>query len=195
MSNDGSVNAWVYPVQPRVYSPEPVQAVSISERVTTTNGEAGRTEEAEGARSRAATPREGTSDEEGERGMEDTAGDGAGAGTAESEVVPEELPAEAEGDRTAGTDGSDEVMEEHGETGSKDISMAEETEPKPSTAPSRQPTPPRPNQSSTPVPFIDNETRRSKQLKRFRHSVCHSASLLSLSFDPLGRYVPALNPL
>lgn len=33
----------------------------------------------------------------------------------------------------------------------------------------------------------EEEKKKAKQLKRLRHFVCHSASLLSLSFDPTGR--------
>lgn len=35
---------------------------------------------------------------------------------------------------------------------------------------------------------------RKRQLKRFRQAICHSASLLSLSFCPTGRWVSAVRP-
>ncbi|GFZ46575.1 hypothetical protein JCM24511_03795 [Saitozyma sp. JCM 24511] len=60
-----------------------------------------------------------------------------------------------------------------------------------SAAPSRQPTPPSSKGVAAPEkPKVDvaAEARR-KQLKRFRHVICAAASLLSLSFDPTGRFL------
>ena len=36
---------------------------------------------------------------------------------------------------------------------------------------------------------IELDKKRAKQLRRLRHAVCHSASLLALAFDPLGRFL------
>ncbi|ORX34436.1 WD40-repeat-containing domain protein [Kockovaella imperatae] len=38
---------------------------------------------------------------------------------------------------------------------------------------------------------IEQEKKRARQLQRLRHAVCHSASLLALAFDPLGRFLAA----
>ncbi len=189
VSNDGSVNAWVYPLELRVVEPE----------LTTTTGQLqgkeaeGDGEERDGVKSRAATPREGTPDEEGERGKgeEDREGE-----TVQAEAHGEDTATTADGNGNEGMqgDGADgkpegdvEMVEANGkvEGGSKEVVMTE-MELKQSTAPSRQSTPP-PTTTPTRQPQPDIDARRSKQLRRFRHNVCHSASLLSLSFDPLGR--------
>lgn len=158
MSNDGSVNAWVYPLKPRIHCPEPVIAPGSSLPVP---------EEVDGTRSRAATPREGTPDSEGERAHPNGGGTEEAAGNA----IEEEA----------------ETVEKDVEMTVEDVIMTEE-EPKSATAaPSRQSSPPSaiPPVSAEPSGVMDG--RRLKQLRRFRHSVCHSASLLSLSFDPMGK--------
>ena len=61
-------------------------------------------------------------------------------------------------------------------------SAAMASPPSRSSAPSRVPTPP---------PATTSTTKQTKvtPLKCLRHTICHSASLLSLSFDPSGKYV------
>lgn len=65
---------------------------------------------------------------------------------------------------------------------SQDVDMvdAAQTHTQPSSVqPSRQPTPPPAKASPKP---------RAQPLKRYRHVVCYAASLLSLAYDPRGRY-------
>ncbi|OXC65940.1 hypothetical protein AYX13_05135 [Cryptococcus neoformans] len=65
---------------------------------------------------------------------------------------------------------------------SQDVEMvdAAQTHTQPSSVqPSRQPTPPPAKASPKP---------RAQPLKRYRHDICYAASLLSLAYDPRGRY-------
>ena len=209
VSNDGSVNAWVYPIQLRVISPEPV-TVGVDQQVVVGEGEMLEVEDE--VRSRAATSREGTpGDVEAEKqeteaevdeerlgdGDGGVKGEGGGENDEEGERNGEDSDLNGENETEGAKQKAGDV--EMTEQGSNDALMAEnETDlSRGQNMPSRRPSPQPEGQHPTPTsrqnsphtstPVVENESRRSKQLKRFRHAVCHSASLLSLSFDPLGR--------
>ncbi|WWD22174.1 hypothetical protein CI109_106665 [Kwoniella shandongensis] len=233
VSNDGSINAWIYPlslVQPEEIPQIPnsnangntAQALVINESGPSTTpsspkvtADADADADAEGdggeedvpviGKSRATSPREGTPGEEG--GREGKA-EGEGGDVEMSEDVDvksgegeqgEEKPqVEGEGNTTESGEGETKAEETAtiADVRNQDVEMEESakpnTEPEPepeatipppsSAAPSRRPTPPPPAAVPTPAP-------RAKQLLRLRHSVCHSASLLALGFDPRGQYL------
>jgi hypothetical protein len=241
VSNDGSVNAWAYPVNPLPIEEPDATATSPDVRVDEEVDEDGQREkedqdeekgeENEGENTNkentgVGTPRAGTPEREGEVGETITAkqnigedgqtadvkgetGDGDGDGDVDMDVTtkPSETTADVQPNVSTpaaepATEG-DVVMSE---------TAAESTQPEPlsaittssSRAPSRQVSP-GPASTPKPVPQTDQELiekdtkqaekkreeekKKLRQLKRLRHFVCHSASLLSLSFDPLGRYV------
>ena len=142
----------------------------------------------------------GADGEGGDKGEEAGEGEESGEGNEEGEGTGEDVEMNGESETERAKQKVD--VETMKEQGTKDVIMAEnETNPSsgpaaPSRRPSpqleRQPSPPSTSRRDSPPKstlVVENEARRSKQLKRFRHAVCHSASLLSLSFDPLGRYV------
>ncbi|ORY27104.1 WD40-repeat-containing domain protein [Naematelia encephala] len=91
-------------------------------------------------------------------------------------------------DRRRQTDGSVDV--EMGETSQETPQAARiEESANPTLTPSHHPSPP----PSAKVPAVDPEAEaeklRARQLTRVRHSIVHSASLLALALDPLGRYL------
>ncbi|KAK8846863.1 hypothetical protein IAR55_005953 [Kwoniella newhampshirensis] len=242
VSNDGSINAWVYPstlqfekeelhpetgsIEGRLQINESGPSTSPSSPKATADDDAPLT-----GKSRAASPREGTPDEGGREGATggDVDMDEGVQGQEQAEDRVDVIEGEDEGDveregeeKAPGNGGvnNDEEEEEAAatETQGQDVEMAEpslpetnenevenkveaeaplsnETEPTippPSAAPSRRPSPPATTISSSnpPAPIVTEKAQpRAKQLQRFRHSVCHSASLLSLGFDPRGKYL------
>ena len=173
VSNDGSINAWLYPVQERVISPEPRPLPGATEDAV---------EETVG--SRASTPREGTPEGENKEDVVEPANEDVEMG---------------DGEGIASQYNGDEAVPLAPNEGGKDMEMTKvDDEKAPTTAnsvaPSRQPTPPpAPSQTAeqarqkATVAEAEAERRRSMQLVRLRHAVFHSASLLSLAFDPSGR--------
>jgi len=151
-------------------------------------------------KSRASTPREGTPvEEEGKPASDDIAGEASlkePAAGDESPQIIETSTAQADTTDVEMTDVSNTVggippAEEETET---DIEMPVASSsqavksgtiaspPSRSSAPSRVPTPP-PATASTTI------QAKVTPLKCLRHTICHSASLLSLSFDPSGKCV------
>jgi hypothetical protein len=150
-------------------------------------------------KSRASTPREGTpAEEEGKAANEDNAGEASttepAAGDEPSQVT-ETSTAQADTTDVEMTDVSNTVggvpTEEKTEIDTE-MPVASSSQavksgtiaspPSRSSAPSRVPTPP---------PATASTTKQAKvtPLKCLRHTICHSASLLSLSFDPSGKCV------
>ena len=72
---------------------------------------------------------------------------------------------------------------------SKEKSKTDLTDPVEPTAPSPKPSATTLNIVTKTAQELDAEKKRSKQLHRLRHAICHSASLLALAFDPLGRFL------
>lgn len=202
VSNDGSVNAWLYPTE-RVRSPSP-EAQSSTEKES--GAEAGETRDDDERKSRAVSPNEATPEDtpkaEGQPDVmteetkdgEDTPASGEGPATidtddkpatqdvemgevsSETPAVDIEVPEIKEPTSTgpSGTNGDDIEMT------SSQPKLPDSTPPTSSVPPSRQPSPPR-TQSTT------VEKPKARPLQCVRHSICHSASLLSLSFDDAGR--------
>jgi hypothetical protein len=149
----------------------------------------------EDRKSRASTPREGTpvEDEVKPENKADTEGEAvdiptatAEEGTGEEEPdVKEAVTAQAD---TTDVEMTDVSTEEPTETdiempvaSSRQLKSAAMTSPPSrSSAPSRVPTPP-------PVTTSTTNQLKVTPLKCLRHTICHSASLLSLSFDPSGK--------
>ena len=196
VSNDGSTNAWIYPVEPQVDEPEIPSMIappSAPETAPTSP------KEVEESKSRASTPRAETPEPENEpkeeAGEKESEGDvemangevGGGDGAEGIEIAVNGETQETHGDVEMSTT-ADPVPAEPSETSDPSTTQptndpGPEPEPDGSSAPSRRPSPPPP--SST----VDTPKAAAKQLKRLRHAICHSASLLALSFCPSGRWL------
>ncbi|WRT64915.1 uncharacterized protein IL334_001854 [Kwoniella shivajii] len=190
VSNDGSINAWVYPS--RLQVPDGGELEGLSGPVIVESGSsttpsspkpAAEEDNVEIAKSRAASR---------EASPENTR-DGK-----ENEELDVEMNEEPKGVDDLNSDqkkeANEDVNNEDGKpTEGVDVEMTDSKLPLPadpiplplsSAAPSRQPSPPLP-------PSKPSEKKKAKQLHRFRHAVCHSASLLSLAFDPQGKFLAA----
>ncbi|WVF69881.1 hypothetical protein IAT40_004664 [Kwoniella sp. CBS 6097] len=233
VSNDGSINAWVYPLQlqipnerelpaaPQLQIPESGLSTAPSSPRPTADDDA-----ALRGKSRAASPSDDAPDQtragEAEEDKEAVAeegdvemGNGDGEDAAASElpvdvevkegteaengevqpIVKVEESVESTTQDQPGTPAVGEATEE--KTGDVEMIDNATTEPAPSTplpvssaAPSRRPSPPAPAEKTTrPATATTTEKKKARQLQRLRHAICHSASLLSLAFDPQGRYL------
>ena len=202
VSNDGSANAWAYPLAEVSRAPSPSEGAQVVDdaKLDEAPEEGGRDDE--DRKSRASTPREGTPVEEEGKADDKPDAEGESADTpAAGEPVGEE-GSEVKDAVTAPADTTDVEMTDV--STSMEVSTEEPTEsdiempiasssqiksaamtspPSRSSAPSRVPTPPPAMTTTT--------TKQTKvtPLKCLRHTICHSASLLSLSFDPSGKYV------
>nr|XP_019008628.1 uncharacterized protein I206_06308 [Kwoniella pini CBS 10737]OCF47409.1 hypothetical protein I206_06308 [Kwoniella pini CBS 10737] len=189
VSNDGSINAWIYPTQlqaqqeqmddtlePRVIKSGPSTTPSTPKLpVEVENAEILKSREG----SREGSPentREGkeTAEEDTEINEEEQ-----GKVNQEGEEVKQTIVAEGDEYKQTEIEGSEDVE-------MKEPAQEMEALPTTSAAPSRQPTPPLPPNQTLIKPA---EKKKAGQLQRFRHAVCHSASLLSLAFDPQGKYL------
>jgi len=195
VSNDGSANAWAYPSAEVSRAPSPsegVQVVDAAKMDEATDGE-GRDEDEH--KSRASTPREGTPvEEEGKPTNDKNAGEASTTEPAgdEPSQVTETSTAQADTTDVEMTDVSNRIPAEEGTETDIEMPVASSSQalksgtiaspPSRSSAPSRVPTPP---------PATASTTTQAKvtPLKCLRHTICHSASLLSLSFDPSGKCV------
>ncbi|KJE00638.1 hypothetical protein I311_05765 [Cryptococcus gattii NT-10] len=180
VSNDGSISAWVYPL-------ESVR-LDVIEQMEPEQEQGQEQEDADAVTG-------GKEDEDDKYDLEDgpvTPDLPAVEPTAE-EPVEDVKPAESNGDvemtETENTDAKqneeskEEEAPETNKPESQDVEMADvaQSNTQPSSAqPSRQPTPP-PPPKTTPKPHAE-------PLRRYRHNVCYAASLLSLAYDPKGRY-------
>lgn len=136
VSNDGSLNGWVYPIQPRPFvMPAHLAQDPIS--------------------------------------------------TAEEAAPPEETTADDDVDMSESKDATDVVSDSKDED--TPVKNTQESLKIDTAPPSRIPTPPHVDADKAREKELLDERRRQKQLIKLRHSVCHSASLLALAFDPLGR--------
>ncbi|WVQ97927.1 hypothetical protein IAU59_005046 [Kwoniella sp. CBS 9459] len=223
VSNDGSINAWVYPLQlqipqepedrplPEVLIPESGPSTAPSSPKPTADDDA-----ALRGKSRGASPSEDAPDqtrtgeaedkeaaieggdvEMGEAGAEPAANREIKEGSQPEQEVEPEVKVEVVGPPSeAQNPPADAAIEQTAEEKNGDIEMADNPtiEAAPSTplpassaAPSRRPSPPAPiDKPSIPAP---SEKKKAGQLLRLRHTICHSASLLSLAFDPQGRFL------
>lgn len=198
MSNDGSANAWAYPLAEVSRAPSPSEGVQVVDAAKMDEATEGEGRDEDERKSRASTPREGTPvEEEGKATNDENAGEVSTTEPAgdEPSQVTETSTAQADTADVEMTDVSNTVggvpAEEEKET---DIEMpvasssqalksgAIASPPSRSSAPSRVPTPP-PAAASTTI------QAKVTPLKCLRHTICHSASLLSLSFDPSGKCV------
>ncbi|WWD00423.1 hypothetical protein V866_007336 [Kwoniella sp. B9012] len=203
VSNDGSVNAWIYPTQLQVQAQEEQQVEEIPEPRIVESGPSTTpstpklpTEEetAEAVKSIEGS-REGSPENtrEGEKGAEDDVEMNEAEGEAKEGEEPKPSQNGEEGkEGDANTNEDEKPLENSGDVEMTEASTSQSMTQNPSenapnassVAPSRQPTPPVP-----PPPTKPSEKKKAKQLQRFRHAVCHSASLLGLAFDPQGRYL------
>lgn len=133
MSNDGSLNAWLYPEAPRIVEPAPIElpkestengdADADADASTSASPQPAGDEDADVGKSRAATPREGTPDE-------DDGGEKGGAvGDAET---TDAAVKDDEGADTVGTangegveEGAGEEAREEGRAEAGDVEMGE----------------------------------------------------------------------
>lgn len=205
----------MYPTELISRSPSP-EAISQTQTEEELGAEAGDGRDDDERKSRAVSPRDGTPEETPKGGdqtdeaTEETeeAKDGADAaisGEAAEAVGADEKPitqdvemgeATAETPATEGQAPLSDIEEPASAPGPSatngngdDIEMAssqpktlDSTPPTSSAAPSRPPSPP-PTKSESKVV----EKPKARPLKCVRHTICHSASLLSLSFDKAGR--------
>ncbi|WWC87034.1 uncharacterized protein L201_001919 [Kwoniella dendrophila CBS 6074] len=230
VSNDGSVNAWIYPSQLQIQQQEeeeitediPEPKIMESGPSTTPSTPKLLVEEEisqEAEKSREAS-REGSPENtrEGKEVETDNAEDQVDIDmTEESKQGETEETTKPDEDQEGKDEPSENAQnreeeeskpQEAGEDNGGDVEMTESTdnriESKPETkditenlpissaAPSRHPTPPLPPNGlppSTSTKQVTLDKKKPKQLNRFRHAICHSASLLSLAFDPQGKYL------
>lgn len=198
MSNDGSANAWAYPLAEVSRAPSPSEGAQIIDEAKKDEAAEGEGRDQGERKSRASTPREGTpAEEEGKAANDDNVGEVSATEAAGEDASQPTETSTTQVDTTdiEMTDVSNVVegtpAEESTET---DIEMPVATSsqalksgtiaspPSRSSAPSRVPTPPPATAPTTIQPKVT-------PLKCLRHTICHSASLLSLSFDPSGKYV------
>jgi WD40 repeat protein len=199
VSNDGSANAWAYPLAEVSRAPSPSEGVQVVDAAKMDEAAEGEGRDEDERKSRASTPREGTPvEEEGKATNDENAGEAStiepAAGDEPSQVT-ETSTAQADTTDVEMTDVSNTVggipAEEETETdiempvasssqAVKSVTIA--SPPSGLSAPSRVPTPP-PATASTTI------QAKVTPLKCLRHTICHSASLLSLSFDPSGKCV------
>lgn len=198
MSNDGSANAWAYPLAEVSRAPSPSEGAQVVDAAKMDEAAESEGRDEDERKSRASTPREGTpAEEEGKATNDENAGEASTTEPAgdEPSQVTETSTAQADTTDVEMTDVSNTVggvpAEEETET---DIEMPVASSsqapksgtiaspPSGSSAPSRVPTPP---------PATASTTTQAKvtPLQCLRHTICHSASLLSLSFDPSGKCV------
>jgi hypothetical protein len=197
VSNDGSANAWAYPLAEVSRAPSPSEGVQVVDAAKMDEAAEGEGRDEDERKSRASTPREGTPvEEEGKATSDENIGEVSTTEPAngdEPSQVTETSTAQADTTDVEMTDVSNTVegtsTEEATET---DIEMPVASSsqavksgtiaspPSRSSAPSRVPTPP----PATASPTIQAKVT---PLKCLRHTICHSASLLSLSFDPSGK--------
>ncbi|OCF38481.1 hypothetical protein I317_07740 [Kwoniella heveanensis CBS 569] len=220
VSNDGSINAWVYPSQLQMSKEleedraAPEVEVQIPESgpstAPSTPKPAADDDAAGGEKSRATSPTEETADQTrageaedkevvaeegdvdmGEAGAEPATNgeakeDSGAHGAAQAEAKVEETQSETQDQPATPAVGA--LKEKIGDVEMADNSTTEAAPSTPlptsSAAPSRRPSPPASIKNENPI-----EKRKARQLQRLRHSICHSASLLSLAFDPQGRYL------
>ncbi|WVW78608.1 hypothetical protein I302_100567 [Kwoniella bestiolae CBS 10118] len=202
VSNDGSINAWLYPTHFIKQEDEVVEEVSepriIESGPSTTPSTPKLPAEEEATDAEPVKSREGSREGslENTREGKDNAEDDVEM--AEGEEAPKEgeesnNEASKEDDTATAEDRKDDTVTQGGDVEMTEESTSQpmtqnlsETIPAPSSAaPSRQPTPPLP----PPAKPSEKEKKKAKQLQRFRHAICHSASLLSLAFDPQGKYL------
>ncbi|WVQ84167.1 hypothetical protein IAT38_006314 [Cryptococcus sp. DSM 104549] len=198
VSNDGSLNAWVYPVDVEV--PAAAAVAAVVNGTANGNGASGSStpkmtqEDAtrEGTPEVGAATRDGEAAEQtGDVEMADGEAEAVAAGTTDAEgetATGEQAETKAEAETETPTPA---VIDGDVEMASTHPSSVPGT-----SAPSRQPTPPPCSTAPAPVSTVPAPTPasasakpRAKQLTRYRHSVCHSASLLSLAFDPRGQFL------
>jgi hypothetical protein len=198
VSNDGSANAWAYPLAEVSRAPSPSEGAQVVDAAKMDEAAEGEGRDEDERKSRASTPREGTpAEEEGKANNDENAGEASTTEPAgdEPSQVTETSTAQADTTDVEMTDVSNTVggvpAEEETET---DIEMPVASSsqapksgtiaspPSRSSAPSRVPTPPPATASTTTQANVT-------PLKCLRHTICHSASLLSLSFDPSGKCV------
>nr|ODN94924.1 hypothetical protein L204_04264 [Cryptococcus depauperatus CBS 7855] len=176
VSNDGTINAWIYPVE---YTPledgvQPDDSIDTAEQCEAEEDDRDREggEKGDGC-SDVSTPddSEEYKEEAVEGDVEMTEGDVKGQATPENanhETMdePEGMPIESN------ANGVPEIAE----TDSRDDTQL------PTAQPLREATPPA-------DVTVEHVKRRAKSLTRYRHASIYSASLLSLSFDPRGRFL------
>ena len=198
VSNDGSANAWAYPLADISRAPSPSEGALVVDEAKEGEAAEGEGRDPDDRKSRASTPREGTPVEE-EGKPEDTVGEGDPVDVPTGEEPSQQTDTTATQADTTDvemTDVSNTVEETSTEEATQtDIEMpvasssqapksgALASPPSRSSAPSRVPTPP---PRTTAVTAAQTKVA---PLKCLRHTICHSASLLSLSFDPSGKCV------
>lgn len=214
VSNDGSISAWVYPLESvrldviEQVEPEQEQGQEQEEDADAATGGKEDEEDKEGEEGEEdkedkedkenkedKDDKEDEEDEDAKYDLEDgpATPDLPSVEATAEEPVEDVKPAESNGDvemtETENTDAkqNEELKEEEApETNkpeSQDVEMADaaQSNTQPSSAqPSRQPTPP-PLAKTTFKPH-------AQPLRRYQHNVCYAASLLSLAYDPKGRY-------
>lgn len=213
------MNAWAYPLDEvsRASTPSAgVQAIDAAKTEDAVAGEGRDEEDQEETKSRASTPREGSpaAEEETKVVAEGSQAEGEAGGAASDEATAPGMEitvsGEGEGDKAAAdtvTVSEDVEMAEAADTTHDTVtevstevdvemtagsssqpikSTLTSTPPSGSTAPSRQPTPPLP--SDTP----SAPSAKATPITCLRHTICHCASLLSLSLDPSGKYVSVM---
>jgi THO complex subunit 3 len=203
VSNDGSLNAWIFSEAPRASVPNREITETEASDASGLSSPQEAEEEPDRLKSRApsrdATPEaeEKGEDQEGEaRGAEDGGQSAEGGEAAEGKSQEDAdmgygAAASATEDVAAAANGEMSASGADIGAASEDVVMTDPANPvaaNGSAAPSRQPTPPAPVIPAPQESKIDAaaEARRT-QLKRFRHMICAAASLLSLSLDPTGR--------
>ncbi|TYJ51697.1 hypothetical protein B9479_007717 [Cryptococcus floricola] len=186
VSNDGSIGAWLYPLEllegENMEAPvelEKVESIAVEDSIEDQAGTAG------GAASEAVVEKETDVDmANGEETGE------APSATIAPEEIAKEGSKEAEG---VAAEAESEERVAGDETASKDdVEMTEST-----PHSSKQPTPSRPPSPALPPSADIPETAtppapipapKATHLTRVAHTTPYAASLLSLSFDPLGRW-------
>jgi THO complex subunit 3 len=215
VSNDGSVNAWTYPMAEVSRAPSPSAGVQSIDAAKAEDAVAGEDREEDDRKSRASTPREGSpaAEEEGKT-AEPSQAEGEADAPPDDDVPPATegeatVSGEAKGDKAEATTGgptedvemaeaADTTLETVTEVSTEvDVEMTAgsssqvlkstsnniDTPPSSSNAPSRQPTPPLSSKPAA-APQV-----KATPITCLRHTICHCASLLSLSMDPSGKCV------
>jgi len=198
VSNDGSANAWAYPLAEVSRAPSPSEGIQVVDAAKMDEAADGEGRDEDERKSRASTPREGTPvEEEGkatsdentkEASTTEPAGDDPSQLTETSATQADTTDVEmTDVSNTVGVvpaeEGTETDIEMPVASGSQAVKSGTiASPPSRSSAPSRVPTPP---------PATASTTLKAKvtPLKCLRHTICHSASLLSLSFDPSGKCV------
>jgi hypothetical protein len=191
VSNDGSANAWAYPLAEVSRAPSPSEGAQVVDAAKMDEAADGEGRDEDERKSRASTPREGTPvEEEGKAANDNDAGEASvteplATSTTRTDTTDVEM---TDVSNMVGGTATEETTETDIEMPAASGSQAVKSDtiadpPSRSSAPSRVPTPP-PQAAST-----NTSQTKVTPLKCLRHTICHSASLLSLGFDPSGKCV------